>query len=251
SKTPGDNSPEGVLRERKAVCAGYANLLAALGKRLGLEIVTIDGFAKGVGYDETTNVAASNHAWSAVRLAGTWHLIDATWGAGYVNGRTFVKRFADCYFLIPPEKLAFSHLPTSDKWQLLNPPLSAEQFLAQPKVERAMWELGVSADMIRKALASNPDGSLVKVYSFPGDSTTLVQAPLVRTLKAGTKYAFEFKSDDFVDIAGFQNKRSMPLAKKGNVFRGVLVPQAGDFKIVGRTMADPKRLAGILEYLVE
>jgi transglutaminase/protease-like cytokinesis protein 3 len=40
-----------------------------------------------VGYHFTT----TNHAWIAVKLDHTWHLFDATWGAGSVDGGKFIK----------------------------------------------------------------------------------------------------------------------------------------------------------------
>jgi uncharacterized protein (TIGR03000 family) len=41
------------------------------------------------------------HAWNAVKLDGEWHLVDATWGAGGIKDKQFVKKFKDYYFLAP------------------------------------------------------------------------------------------------------------------------------------------------------
>ena len=247
----GDNNAEGVLKSRKGVCAGYANLFADLAGRVELEVVTVSGFAKGVDYDPEKRLTKANHAWTAVHLDGAWRLVDATWGAGYINGKEFVKRFSGAYFLVAPERLAFSHLPTEEKWQLLKAPLGLEQFLEQPKVSRGLWDLGVMPEMVRKTIADKKFRELVHVYTITGQATTLVSAPLTKQLRAGTKYTFEFKSDDFAEIAGFQNSKPAPFAKKGNVFRGTLALQQGQLKIGGRPKEEKNRYTGILEYVVE
>ena len=42
----GDNSAEGVLKSKKAVCAGYSNLFELFGKKMGLEILQVGGYSK-------------------------------------------------------------------------------------------------------------------------------------------------------------------------------------------------------------
>ena len=42
----GDNSAEGVLKSKKAVCAGYSNLFEFFGKKMGLEILGVAGYSK-------------------------------------------------------------------------------------------------------------------------------------------------------------------------------------------------------------
>ena len=48
----GDNSAENVLRTRKAVCAGFANLFTEIAIKTGIEAITVSGYAKGYGYTE-------------------------------------------------------------------------------------------------------------------------------------------------------------------------------------------------------
>ena len=70
-----------VLKNRFAVCSGYANLYQALGEKMGLKSAVVIGYAKGLGY-LVGNASDANHAWNAVRINNSWYLIDATWGAG-------------------------------------------------------------------------------------------------------------------------------------------------------------------------
>ena len=126
----GDLSPEGVLRSRSSVCEGYASLAEALGSAMGLQVQVVPGWSKGYGYTSGQRFdGPTNHAWNAVRIDGRWRLMDATWGAGYLDERTqFVRRFQEHYFLTAPDAFVFDHLPHDPQWQLLERPISAAEY---------------------------------------------------------------------------------------------------------------------------
>lgn len=62
-----------VLSSGRAVCGGFANVFEAMSTIAGLEAVTISGYARGYGFDAFDESAPlkSDHAWNAVRVAGT------------------------------------------------------------------------------------------------------------------------------------------------------------------------------------
>ena len=126
----GDLSPDGVLRSRSSVCEGYARLSEALGTAMGLQVQVVAGWSKGYGYTTGQRFEGpTNHAWNAVRIGGQWRLMDATWGAGYLDQSTqFVRRFQEHYFLTAPENFVFDHLPQDPQWQLLERPISASEY---------------------------------------------------------------------------------------------------------------------------
>ncbi|HET8647396.1 MAG TPA: transglutaminase domain-containing protein, partial [Vicinamibacteria bacterium] len=111
---------ETVFRTRRSVCAGYANLLAAMGQAAGVEIVVVGGDARLEGSD----VTGEAHAWNAARIDGRWTLLDPTWNSGYVDGSRFVKQYETQYLFTPPEVQGVSHFPDEPSWQLRAPPLS-------------------------------------------------------------------------------------------------------------------------------
>lgn len=117
-------APEDVFASRKAVCAGYANLFAAMGRAVGEEIVTLSGESFGFKKEP------EGHAWNAVRIQGEWYLVDVTWNAGYIDdtGR-FFKRYRTLYLFTPPEEFVRRHFPREPGWQLLAKPLSRGDFL--------------------------------------------------------------------------------------------------------------------------
>lgn len=140
-----DATAEGVLKSRSSVCGGYSNLFEILANLSGLEAVTISGYSKGYGYSPGMHFAEpADHAWNAVKIEGKWHLIDSTWGAGKVDkDGEYNKEFNDYYFLTLPEKFIFDHLPEDPFWQLLDEPISKEEFEDLVCLEPAFFDLGI------------------------------------------------------------------------------------------------------------
>jgi transglutaminase/protease-like cytokinesis protein 3 len=81
---------ETVFRTRKAVCAGYANLLKALGSAIGFDVIYITGNSR----DLDGNISGRRHAWNAVNIEGDWYLVDVTWDAGSVIDGVWKKRYS-------------------------------------------------------------------------------------------------------------------------------------------------------------
>ena len=139
----GDLSPEGVLKSGKSICAGYASLFERLAEAAGLEATTITGFAKGYRYTPGMAFSESNHDWNAVKINGTWYLLDCTWGAGYIDGSRYNREFDEHYFLTPPEEFIYDHFPENPQWQLLENPLSKEEFEERPFLRSGFFDLGL------------------------------------------------------------------------------------------------------------
>jgi transglutaminase/protease-like cytokinesis protein 3 len=117
-----------VFARRTAVCAGYAQLLAELGKALGLEVLYVVGDARTRDGRET----GEGHAWNAAKVDGRYYLIDATWDSGYVDGDRFEKHYRTDYYLTPPEVFSVNHFPSDSRWQLRAAPISRGEFFRQP-----------------------------------------------------------------------------------------------------------------------
>ncbi len=143
----GDLSPENVLTSGNAVCSGYTGLFGQLADAAGIEVVEIDGWAKGIGYEAGDSIRGpANHAWNAVKIGDGWYLIDSTWGAGSCDGINFIRRFEEHYFLTPPEQFIFDHLPEDPAWQLLETPLSETEFVTLPHVKSHFFRNGLQMD---------------------------------------------------------------------------------------------------------
>jgi transglutaminase/protease-like cytokinesis protein 3 len=135
-------SPYVVLKNRLAVCSGYANLYQALAEKMGLKSAVVIGYAKGLGYivGDSDNIG---HAWNSVRINNAWYLIDATWGAGVVNNNQFQRQFNPHYFATPPAQLIYTHFPEQTWWQLLPKVYTKQQFDSWPIVTSQFFRDGI------------------------------------------------------------------------------------------------------------
>ncbi len=134
--------PESVLKNRVTVCDGYARLFEAMGKRAGLGVERITGTAKGYSFDPGADLKRANHAWNGVELEGAWYLVDATWGAGYVDpmSHEFVPAFNEFFFLTTPDQFKYSHYPDQQIWQLVEKPVSFKEFASYVDIRPAFFQ---------------------------------------------------------------------------------------------------------------
>ncbi|MDF9795498.1 hypothetical protein OKW21_000761 [Catalinimonas alkaloidigena] len=120
---------EDVLKKKKAVCQGYADLFTALCDEVGISSRMVPGYSKGFGNRNRTDFSTADHAWNAVYLDGKWYLLDATWGAGGLNDKMqYVAHFNEQYFLADPKVFIKDHMPLYPMWQLLDCPVSLKAF---------------------------------------------------------------------------------------------------------------------------
>lgn len=104
------------LYTRKSVCQGYANLVAALLRSLGIPTKVVGGVAGDyANLDEIrSNPEAylSNHVWNEALVDGRWVVFDVTWDAGYVNPAEtcFTFEYTTKYFDPQPEIFVRDHV---------------------------------------------------------------------------------------------------------------------------------------------
>lgn len=150
-----------VYQNRKAVCAGYAGLYEWFMFELDIEVAVISGHIRDERnhYLELEADAAFRHAWNAVKLNGNWILLDSTWGT---SGE---QEVSDYYFDIKPEWSIITHYPEEPKWQLLQNPLTLEEFNRSKFIKPYWFQIGFSDIPVLKeddtyyylVYKSNPD----------------------------------------------------------------------------------------------
>ncbi len=135
-----DDTPFETFQKRRGTCGNFAKLFMYMARRAGLNAVVVDGFAFG-----------GNHVWNAVQIDGKWELLDSTnsykvflrvqsdkvyereaheYEQHSKRSKVILpKTINDKYFLLDPKEMILSHFPKEDQWQLLNPPVSPENFL--------------------------------------------------------------------------------------------------------------------------
>lgn len=129
---------ERAFDKRLGVCAGYAILFDAMCEAAGLNAEVVSGTSQTGLQRYRPERLPDNHAWNAIEIDGTWHLLDATWASGYTDPEVskFTPSFDDRLFLQAPEHFFLSHFPKDTRWQLLPEIRTAEAFVNQPSVFR-------------------------------------------------------------------------------------------------------------------
>ncbi|KAL3887105.1 hypothetical protein ACJMK2_027061 [Sinanodonta woodiana] len=153
SGIPNSCDPNEVLKTGKSVGLGYADLFSSFCRIVNVPVKTIIGHAKGYNHDPETAITLStkpNHAWNVVLLDGDWRFIECMWGSGHLKGQTFNKQFTEFYFLTDPEHFISEHYPSTQhkdgqdsKWQLLDKPISVNEFVKHVKLSSTALEFEV------------------------------------------------------------------------------------------------------------
>jgi len=128
------------LRTNKAICEGYAQAFKKVSEQLDIPCMLVGGFSKGDVSDIGIIPKEENHAWNAVKINNKWHLIDATWGAGYTNGNRWIQRFNDFFFLTNPDAFALTHFPSESEWSFTDRRFTKNQFYKAPIYEKAFFK---------------------------------------------------------------------------------------------------------------
>lgn len=146
------DKPNEVLKRKKTICGGYANLITAMCKEMGIRAQTITGYYKNHEFDEGDKFFKPNHAWNAVMIDNHWEYIDATAGAGYttlapnwfqrLKGKLnknklytaskpkFVQEYDSETFLPDVEKFKLERMPADPLWQLTDTTMPLQVFEA-------------------------------------------------------------------------------------------------------------------------
>ena len=169
------------LVSKKAVCEGFAQSFKNVSELMDIPCKLIGGFSKGNVGDIGKIPNQENHAWNAVKINNKWYLIDATWGAGYLNGSRWVQHFNDFYFFTDPDIFALTHLPSESEWLLSKNKVTKKQFYEAPIYENSFFinklkilsplhgELIVKPNSTIEFIMAEIPNNVVLYYAFRGN----------------------------------------------------------------------------------
>ncbi|MGB3586865.1 MAG: transglutaminase domain-containing protein [Tunicatimonas sp.] len=178
-------SPTDVLKQRKAVCQGYAELLQEMCRQVGIKSYVVGGYSKGFGYVPKAKFTVADHAWNVISIEGNWYLIDVTWGSGGINEKMkFVKQFNELYFLTDPKVFVLNHLPLAPMWQLLDCPVPMKAYAQGEK-------------QIKEYLNQN----VGRCANYSKQIEEFEQKPNEEQVFFAAKMAYEFNPDNPVVLA--------------------------------------------------
>jgi hypothetical protein len=225
---------EDVFRYRVALCGGFVALYHRMAQETGLTTRPVAGYAKGIDYVFGRSTRKPNHAWVALKLGGSWRLVDPTWGAGVIEGRAFAPRFTWDYFLVAPEQLILSHYPEEHEWQLLDRPLPRGDFERMRAVPRSLFMVGFRPDAIR-ATALSPGVRDFPLVGPQGDHVRVLEAPIAGTLQSAAPVRIAVSWPGASDMALVTDGRWTKLQRSGETFAGEVLAAGTSVSVVGRT----------------
>jgi Transglutaminase-like superfamily len=186
------------LDSRMSSCDGFSTLFADLAKHAGVEVQTVLGYVKDGFHQRGEAFTDTNHAWNAVRLDGQWYLIDSTWGAGFDDGKQFVRKFDAFYFLTPADHLHLSHLAKDPAQRFGRSAKNTADFAAMPYAPVTLLSVAKpSAAEVEQAKSIG----FVKTFAQASGNMQVDVGPLVLNLRAGSPYAWQISSNYYHEMA--------------------------------------------------
>ena len=153
-----------VLKDRTAVCEGYARLFQSLCHHAGIRCEIVSGYER-TRADNSSAGFRSNHNWNAVWIDSSWHLLDVTWASGYLawSSGEFVRSYDDYYFLTPPEKFIQHHYPDDLRWTLMSDPPAIPEFRHTPFRQKSFNKYGIRGFYPDKGIIETKLGDTIRL----------------------------------------------------------------------------------------
>ena len=142
---------------------GISLLFKKMCQLLGLETNIIVGYSKLSSFSEGIIPSKTDHIWNYIKIDSQYYLVDASNGAGFCDGETFIKNFNDFYFLPNPEFYNHLYHPVINKWQLLPNIITLEDFISKSLILDTFYEYGFNNIY--------PDSSIININEGKGDIT--------------------------------------------------------------------------------
>jgi len=247
---------ESVLKYRKGVCSGFANLYYSLGQEAGLNIKKVGGYSKGYSYTPGDKFEKADHAWNLININGKWRIFDATWGQGYgtnVKGKLkSTKKFGEFWFNTSPYEAIFTHLPEDTRDAHVSPPIGLREFEYLPEVNKQYFETGFDAYATYLKVRKNNSLQFPKTYN-PHTHCKIKKAPPYRVLKTGKAYPFQLYAPRAYAVAVIDANKDFHHFKreKGNFSLSYTPKTAGELKISIKSEDSEESYWTLLIYQVE
>ena len=107
---------------------GISNLFLTMCLRLNIHSELVNGLVKSMKNSDGTIVSVEEHVWNLLIINDTYYLVNPTLGAGTCDGKEYIKRYNMFYFATKPEYFIRTHYPILPDYQLLDNPISYDEF---------------------------------------------------------------------------------------------------------------------------
>jgi hypothetical protein len=252
---PKKGSPEEILMNLQYGQTTYSRVYETLCSHANLHCKTLTGLAKGADYKPGMKFSGqqSHHSWNAVLIGGIWHLVDCHWAARRLVGQKTqqvadnVRYELDEYYFMPaPAQLVFSHFPDDSSWQLLERPITLEEFENLVPVKPAFFKHGLK-------LLSHTDAVITCFHNR--DISIRIECPQDRV--KSLRFTFNLAKEDGTDsYSGVKLNHFGMQEVVGNIcYVTVRPPQKGSYLLViyAKDLTDKTKegvYGGICEYKI-
>jgi transglutaminase/protease-like cytokinesis protein 3 len=192
------DSPDSILLTRRALDGGFAALFVKMMLAAGVEAFPVTGVQKGVTFSPGDASTLKRHTWNAFRTGGKWYLVDLPVYKEVETDDSYKLTYADSFFCISPEQMKYTNLPDDKRWQLLDEPITKEQFLSSVQCFGAFYGYAVTALSHRDYAITTKDRTLTVTFDAPSglqlgarvyaEQNAKEQKAAVKTTREGRKY---------------------------------------------------------------
>lgn len=196
-------NPVNCVNTKEGVCQDYSELFKALCDIAQIECYIVTGNGKTNSTD--IGFYDSNHAWNIIKINGDYKIYDLTWAAGYVSEGEFKKRFNQFYFDSSPEKFVLDHFPDDSKWQLLDNPMSMQEFISLPYFDSdflnsditnfSLKEGVVKSDKLKITFESKENFTSASLFRWDLHSYGSASGKKLKLTKNRNRYTIEINED--------------------------------------------------------
>ena len=106
------------------------------------------------------------NTWAVVHVDSAWRFIDCHWGARHVTNCQDEENSAFCYeldeffFLTDPEEHIYMHYPDEEEWQLMEKPVTQEEFIGLPILKSQFFLYGLQLPANCQAVVETDTGKV-------------------------------------------------------------------------------------------
>lgn len=242
------------IKYRKGVCQAYCELFCHLANAEGIRVEIVGGYSK----NQEGFVSGSGHSWLfAYTRERHGIFLDPTWGAGTLKDHRFIRNKDYWHwFNVQPEWLILTHYPDNEVYQMINHPVTFEEFRAM-QVANPLWvEYGVKVHDIYQMIRHN-NVTLPKFFNRGEGDFEIIDIPMCQSLKIGRTYTFRIKkkkaSREIAISNGMVTCKEREWKNEGNdVYSVDFMPRATDAVNFGmKDPTVPDYWNFLLEYAVE
>lgn len=182
----------------RGVCQAYCEVFYRLASAVGVRVEIIGGSSK----DINGHISGAGHSWLfGYTQPNRGIFLDPTWGAGSVVNGVYVHN-NDCWqwFNVDPEWLILSHFPDHSYFQLIDRPVTLDEFRLLP-TPNPLWPVyGLDIHAIYSACRAD-SLSLPIFYNGAEGELRLLDIPWRQSLRIGEYYTFRISMSSSREFA--------------------------------------------------